>query len=392
MQFLKQAIVDIAPINDVEAARLHQAPPFGPLRSVPSRDRDIDGPLAQDRKGHMHLGCPMLVVLPQGPGHPRQGRQEAAIDGGQLGQRSLLGQRQVRAQVGPQRGQHLVQQRRVKDVGRFTEGTQGRLVDPEALLHFRQRRRLLQAAQAGDYRVKKVQQHQAGILMVEQPSVPGAISLRASGPQMRQERFEHAKILETLEGLLCHRGGRGSSHAGLLVYECVHSCTSLWHVRYALYPTQNSCRTLLGPDRNRKVKTQKPRRLRTADSRNCQTLRVPRQSRGFTMIKLHSKLCVLIFLSIYHILSVQCLHSLHGHTLQYHLSTCRICNVSWFPTNRGLQKKCVKKKHKLYTCITMFTESTEFPIRECCTCVSLRWRTRRVGSARPPQRLTLGQA
>ena len=41
-----------------------------------------------------------------------------------------------------------------------------------------------------------------------------------------------------------------------------------------------------GPDRNRKVKTEKPRRLRTADSRNCQTLRVPRQSRGFTMIKL----------------------------------------------------------------------------------------------------------
>src|SRR2546428_2968421 len=108
--------------------------------------------------------------------------------------------------------------------------------------------------------------------------------------------------------------------------------------------------------------------------------------------QLHSKLCVLILLSIYHVLSVQCLYSLHGHTLQYHLSTCRICNVSWFPTNRALQKRCVKKKHKLYTCITMFTESTEFPIRECCTCGSLRWRTRRVGSARRPQRLTLGQA
>ena len=154
MQFLKQAIVDIAPIDDVEAARLHQAPPFSPFRPIPGRDRHIDGSLAQDRKGHMHLGRPMLVVLPQGPGHPWQGGQEAAIDRGQLGQRGLLGQRQMRVQLGSQRGQHLVQQRRVEDVGRFTEGTQGGLVDPEALLHLGQRRRLLQAAQAGHHGVK----------------------------------------------------------------------------------------------------------------------------------------------------------------------------------------------------------------------------------------------
>ena len=97
----------------------------------------------------------MLLVLPQGPSHPRQGPQEAAIDRDQRGQRGLLGKWQVRAQVGPQRDQHLVQQRRVKDVGRFTEGTQGRLVDPEALLHLRQRRRLLQAAQAVTTGLKK---------------------------------------------------------------------------------------------------------------------------------------------------------------------------------------------------------------------------------------------
>ena len=106
----------------------------------------------------MHLRGPMLVVLPQGPGHARQGRQEAAIDGNQLGQRGLLGQRQLRAQVRTQRAQHLVQQRGVKDVGRFTQATQGRGVDAEALLHFGQGRRLLQAPQAGNHRVKEVEQ------------------------------------------------------------------------------------------------------------------------------------------------------------------------------------------------------------------------------------------
>jgi hypothetical protein len=93
--------------------------------------------------------------------------KEAAIDGNQLGQRSLLGQRQLRAQVGSQRDQHLVQQRGVKDVGRFTQGTQGRGVDAKALLHCGQGCRLLQATQAGHHRVKKVQQQQAGILIVE---------------------------------------------------------------------------------------------------------------------------------------------------------------------------------------------------------------------------------
>jgi hypothetical protein len=51
-----------------------------------------------------------------------------------------------------------MQQRGVKDVGRFTQGTQGRGVDAEALLHGGQGRRLLQAPQAGHQRVKKVQQ------------------------------------------------------------------------------------------------------------------------------------------------------------------------------------------------------------------------------------------
>jgi len=217
VQLLKQAIVNIAPIDHIEAARLYQAPPLGPLRPITGRDRHIDGPLLQHRKGHMHLGGPMLVVLPQGPGHARQGGQEAAIDGDQRGQRFLLGQWQGRAQLGAQRDQHLVQQRRIKDVGRFTQGTQGRPADPETLLHLGQRRRLLQAAQAGHHRVKKVQQQQAGILIVEQLPVPGTVPLRRGQMEVVQERAQQAKIFEPLEGLLGQRGRKAEPHGDVLL-------------------------------------------------------------------------------------------------------------------------------------------------------------------------------
>ena len=82
--------------------------------------------------------------------------------------------------------------------------------------------------------------------MVKQLPVPGAIPFRADGPQMRQERCEHTKILEALECLLCHRGGGVAAMRVSVSSECVRSCISLLHARYALYPVQNSCRTLLG--------------------------------------------------------------------------------------------------------------------------------------------------
>jgi hypothetical protein len=123
-----------------------------------------------------------------------------------VGQRGVLGPWQVRAQAGPQRDQDLVQQGRVEDVGRFTQSTQGRRADPEALLHVGQGRRLLQAAQAGHHRVKKVQQEQAGILIVEQLPVPGAVPLRRGAVEVVKERAQQTKIFEPLEGLLGQRG------------------------------------------------------------------------------------------------------------------------------------------------------------------------------------------
>jgi hypothetical protein len=201
--------------------------------------------MPQDCKGHVHLRGARLVVLPQGPGHPWQGGQEAAIDGGQLGQGLLVGQRHVGAQLGSQRGQDIVQQHRVEDVRGFTERPQRRSADAEALLHLGQRRGLWQAAQAGHRRVEKVQQHQGRILIVKQPPVAGAVPLGANDVQMGEERPEHAKVLEALEGLRRDRRTRCSSHAGLLVILMSRSLQRLPHARHALYPQQKSCRTLL---------------------------------------------------------------------------------------------------------------------------------------------------
>ena len=63
-----------------------------------------------------------------------------------LGQRGLLGQRQLGVQLRPQRGQDLVQQCRVEDVRRFTERPEGGPADVQALLDTLQRRGLSQTA------------------------------------------------------------------------------------------------------------------------------------------------------------------------------------------------------------------------------------------------------
>ena len=156
MQLLKQVIVDIAPIKDVEPARLYQTPQLGTLRGVARCDRDVDRPMAQDRKGDVHFCSPMLVVLPHGPEHPRQGRQEAAIDGRQRRERRLFGPRQVGLELRTEGGQDRMQQCRVEHGGRFTQCAQRGPSDAELGLHVREGGQLLQAPQARHGRVEKV--------------------------------------------------------------------------------------------------------------------------------------------------------------------------------------------------------------------------------------------
>src|SRR5207248_8037349 len=114
-------------------------------------------------------------------------------------------------------GHDFVQQGSIKHIRRFTQCAQRGTADAEALLHLRQGRGLLHAAQAGHRRVEKVQEHQCRVLVVKQLPVPGAVPLGANRMQAREERSEYAKVLETLEGLLCDGRGGGSGHAGLLV-------------------------------------------------------------------------------------------------------------------------------------------------------------------------------
>jgi hypothetical protein len=75
-------------------------------------------------------------------------------------------------------------------------------VDAEALLHGGQGRCLLQATQASHHWVKKVQQQQASILIVEQLPVPGAVPLRRGEVEVVKKRAQQAKIFAPLEGLL----------------------------------------------------------------------------------------------------------------------------------------------------------------------------------------------
>lgn len=161
--------------------------------------------MPQDRKGDVHLRGTMLVVLPHGPDHPRQGRQEAAIDGRQRRERRLFGSRQVGPELGSQRGQDLMQQRRIEHEGCFTERPQRCPPYAEPRLHLRQRGRLLQAPQARHRRVEKVQEQQGRVLIVEQLPVAGPIPLGADCVQMVEQRPQQAKVLKALQVLCGHR-------------------------------------------------------------------------------------------------------------------------------------------------------------------------------------------
>jgi hypothetical protein len=119
-------------------------------------DRDVDRPVAQDRKGDVHFCRPMLVVVPHGPEHPRQGRQEAAIDGRQRHERRLFGPRQVGLELRTEGRQDGMQQGCVEHGGRFTQRAQRGAADAKLGLHGRQGGQLLQASQARYGRVEKV--------------------------------------------------------------------------------------------------------------------------------------------------------------------------------------------------------------------------------------------
>ena len=117
----------------------------------------------------------------------------------------------------PPQAQHRVPPRGVKDVGGFTQGTQGGGGDAEALLHFGAGGRLLQATQAGDDWVQDVEQPSAGLLMVTQVPIAGAVPLCRREAEVVQERAQEAKIVAPWEGLLGQHGREAESHVDVLL-------------------------------------------------------------------------------------------------------------------------------------------------------------------------------
>ncbi len=220
---------------------------LAPLRGAARRHRHPDGELAQHLESHMHLRRPMLVVLPHGPRHLRQGGQEAAIDGRQGPQGRLLGHRPLGADAAAQLRNDLLEHGRVEHLGRFTERAQGGAPDPEAALDLGQRRRLLQPPQTGHRRAKEVQQQQGRVLIVEQLPVAGMIPLGPGGPELGEERPEQAKVFAAVEVVFGHGSALGGSHRGF-----PPQGMSLSHQRPPVYPhlpkfvQQHSCRTVLG--------------------------------------------------------------------------------------------------------------------------------------------------
>src|SRR5260370_19807123 len=83
---LKELILSVAAINDVEASRLQGCAEFFLFVAIAVGNRGMNRDAPEDVKVQVEFGSAMLLVDPQGPGHLRQGRQQATIDGGQAAQ------------------------------------------------------------------------------------------------------------------------------------------------------------------------------------------------------------------------------------------------------------------------------------------------------------------
>jgi hypothetical protein len=149
----------------------------------------------------VHLGGAVGVILPQGPGHPGQGRQEAAIDGGEVPQGLGLPARHDGHGAPGQLTQHGAEQFGVEDTARFAERPEGDAGGAEALLDLGETGGLLEAAQAGEGRGEEVEQQQGGELIEVEGAVAGAVALGGLAVEALQEGAEEAEVLEALKVL-----------------------------------------------------------------------------------------------------------------------------------------------------------------------------------------------
>ena len=144
----------------------------------------------------VHFGSVMLTILPQRPHHAWQSRQQCTVDSGQtaqsLGFASVLQRQSLPSQFlddGAQAGGR-------ENAGRFTEASQGKTSDTEAILNLGQGAGLLQATHAGNDRIEEVQQQQRDIFIAEKFAVPGLVPSGADAPETDKQFLNRAKYLK----------------------------------------------------------------------------------------------------------------------------------------------------------------------------------------------------
>lgn len=176
------------------------------------RDRDVRRDALEYVEVDVHLGGTMIAVPPQGPDHLGQGRQKAAIDGGQAAQRlGLLADRDrqgLRGQV----ADDLAKQFGIEDTRGFTERARARSLTAQQLLDLRELAGLLDGTEAGENGVEVEQQDQGAVLVEMENAIPGAVAFRATGLESFQKRLEDLEVLKPREITVRNRGLAFSGH------------------------------------------------------------------------------------------------------------------------------------------------------------------------------------
>jgi hypothetical protein len=209
---LKELVVGVAAVDDIEPLRLERGPELSGLGTVALGHGDLDRHALEHVEMDVHFGGAVFFIEPQGPGHLGQGGQEAAIDGGQAAQGLGLLAGHDRAGLAGQFGNEWVECFGVKDVAGFAERAQGDALAAEQLLHLVELAGLLDAAQAGDDGVEEVEQQQGGVLVEEEIAIAGAVALCRLVVEAVEQRAENLEILQAAQiggvhcgpTLVCH--------------------------------------------------------------------------------------------------------------------------------------------------------------------------------------------
>ena len=80
---MKEPVLGIAAINDVEAIRFQGGAELFLLVAIAVRDRGITRDAPKDVEVQVEFGGAMFLINPQSPGHLGQGREQRTVDGGE---------------------------------------------------------------------------------------------------------------------------------------------------------------------------------------------------------------------------------------------------------------------------------------------------------------------